>query len=77
MTDGWADIERQARFCPFLHAAVTMVGQGMSREEALVGAALALSKANQSCLERLGDCVKRLPADFSLHLHLPIAREGQ
>lgn len=44
MTPTWADIESRSLFDPVLHAAVTLVRQGMSREDALVVAALSLSE---------------------------------
>lgn len=42
----WEDIEREALSDPVLYAAVTMVRLGASKEDALIGAALALSAAN-------------------------------
>lgn len=40
----WSDIERVAFNEPVLHAAVTRVGQGVSREEALIAAVISLAE---------------------------------
>lgn len=44
MNKDWHDVELLALHDPVLHAAVTMVRQGASREEALIAAALALAE---------------------------------
>ena len=41
----WADLEVAASRDPYLHAAVTLVRQGMGREEALIAAAIAMSQS--------------------------------
>jgi hypothetical protein len=54
----WADVEREAMNDPLLQFAVTMVRAGeMSREEALIAAALGLAAVNRQLAE---DSVKLL-----------------
>jgi hypothetical protein len=44
MNDTWEDVERAALNDPVLHAMLTYVRQGISRERALIWAVLALSE---------------------------------
>jgi hypothetical protein len=55
----WTDIEAASLDDPFLYAAVTLVRRGVSREEALMAAALALSKTRAVFHEQLTTALQR------------------
>lgn len=59
----WADIERAALHCPFLHAAVTVVAAGkLTREQVLIELALAMSHSHRVVKQALADELAAKPA---------------